>query len=110
MHESGYNEFGNMVIDMKSFKYISHEIVLGKESKKIQLVTSQLQVQVSVFIKEFIERHVNMFIMSTWHDGRMRSLEYAEIHFLMVLYFQLLIWCISHIGMAQTIVKSKDKF
>jgi len=42
MHETGDNEFGNMVTDMKSFKYISYEIVLGKESKKIQLVTSQV--------------------------------------------------------------------
>ena len=38
MHTSGDNEFGNMVRDMKSFKYISYEIVLGKERKKIQLV------------------------------------------------------------------------
>ena len=38
MHETGDNEFGNIVTDMKSFKYISYEIVPGKESKKIQLV------------------------------------------------------------------------
>ena len=42
MHESGDNVFGNMVIDMKSFKYISYEIVPRKERKKIQLVTSQV--------------------------------------------------------------------
>ena len=42
MHKTGDNEFGNMVIDMKIFKYISYEIVLGKESKKLQLVTSQV--------------------------------------------------------------------
>ena len=114
MHGTGDNEFGNMVTDMKSFKYISYEIVPGKENKKIQLVTSQVhafiykimfktvafhslltkkldieiilcqQVQVSVFIKEF-----SVFIsMSTWNDGRMKSLEYAEIHFLMELYCQ----------------------
>ena len=41
MHESGDNEFGNMVTGMKSFN-ISYEIVLGKEGKKIQLVTSQV--------------------------------------------------------------------
>ena len=86
MHETGDNEFGNMVTDMKSFKYISYEIAPRKESKKIQLVTSQVHaciyktmfrtvafhslltkkpdienilcqhVQVSVFIKEFIEK------------------------------------------------------
>ena len=50
MHESGDNEFVNMVIDMKSFKYISYEIVLGKERKKIQLVTSQ----VHAFIYKFM--------------------------------------------------------
>ena len=42
MHESGDSEFGNMVTDMKCFKYISYEIVPGKERKKIQLVTSQV--------------------------------------------------------------------
>ena len=34
MHESGDNEFANMVTDMKSFKYINHEIVPRKEIKK----------------------------------------------------------------------------
>ena len=34
MHETRDNEFGNMVTDMKSFKYMSYEIVPGKESKK----------------------------------------------------------------------------
>ena len=42
IHESGDNEFGNMVTYMKSFKYIIYEIVPGKERKKIQLVTSQV--------------------------------------------------------------------
>ncbi len=37
MHESGDNEFGNMVIDMKSFKYISYEIGPRKERKKIRV-------------------------------------------------------------------------
>ena len=34
MHESGDSEFGNMVTDMKNFKYISYEIVTGKKAKK----------------------------------------------------------------------------
>ena len=42
MHESGDNEFGNTVTNMKNFKYIIYEIVRGKESKKIQLVTSRV--------------------------------------------------------------------
>ena len=42
MQESGDNKFGNMVADMKNFKYMSYEIVPRKESKKIQLVTSQV--------------------------------------------------------------------
>lgn len=43
-HESGDNEFGNMVIDMKSFKYMSYEIGPGKKRKKIQLVTYQVSI------------------------------------------------------------------
>ena len=52
MHESGDNEFGNMVTDMKSFKYINYEIVLGKESKNIQLVTSQVHAFIYKFMLE----------------------------------------------------------
>ena len=52
MHETGDNEFGNMVIDMKSFKYISYEIVPVKESKKIQLVTSQIHAFIYKFMFE----------------------------------------------------------
>src|SRR5713226_4482194 len=104
MHEIGDNEFGNMVTDMKSFKYISYEIVPGKERKKIQLVTSQVHafiykimfeqlhfipyLQKSLILRSFcvnryklvsssrslLKRHINMFSMSTWHDGRMRIL------------------------------------
>ena len=48
--KTGDNEFGNMVIDMKIFKYISYEIVPGKESKKIQLV----RYQVHAFIYKFM--------------------------------------------------------
>ena len=147
------------------WEYGYRHVVPGKESKKIQLVTSQVHafiykimfeqlhfipyVQKNLIFRSFcvnryklvsssrnlLKRHVNMFSMSTWHDGRMRSLEYVEIHFLVVLYLQLLIllrttlcnlkmrskvsiitlsrfpwWCISHIGMAQTVVKSKEKF
>ena len=118
MHKTGDNEFGNMVTDMKSFKYISYEIVPGKENKKIQLVTSQVHafiykimfeqlhfipyVQKNLIFKSFcvnryklvslsrnlLKIHVNMFSMSTWHDGNMRSLEYTETHFPMVQYFQ----------------------
>ena len=107
---------------MKNFKYISYEIVPEKESKKIQLVTSQVHafiykfmfeqlhfipyLQKNLILRSFcvnryklvsssmnlLKRHVNMFNMSTWHDGRMRSLEYVEIHFFVVLYFQLLIF------------------
>jgi len=33
-HESGDNEFTNMVIDMKSFKYISYEIGRGKKARR----------------------------------------------------------------------------
>src|SRR5713101_689207 len=118
MHETRDNEFGNMVTDMKSFKYISYETVPGKESKKIQLVTSQVHafiykfmfeqlhfipyLQKSMILRSFcvngyklvsssrnlLKRHVNMLSMSTWHDGRMRSLEYAETHFPVVQYFQ----------------------
>ena len=116
MHETGDNEFGNMVTYMKSFKYISYEIVPGKESKKIQLVTSKVHAFIYKFMFEqlhfipykknlilrsfcvnryklvsssrnLLKRHINMFSMSTWDDGRMRSLEYAKIHFLVVLYF-----------------------
>ena len=117
MHETRDNEFGNMVTDMKIFKYVSYEIVPGKESKKIQLVTSQVHAFIYKFMfknscisfltyknlilrsfcvnryklvslsRNLLKRHVNMFSMSTWHDGRMRSLEYDEIHFLVVLYF-----------------------
>ena len=105
MHESGDSEFGNMVIDMKSFKYISYEVVPGKESKKIQLVTSQVcininkfmfeqlhfnrylpkktnveiilcqQVQVSVFVKEFIEKtrqYVQHVHLARWQDEKFR--------------------------------------
>jgi hypothetical protein len=105
MHETGDNEFGNMVTDMKSFKYISYEIVPGKESKKIQLVTSQVhaciykimfrtvafhslltkkpdienilcqQVQVSVFVKEFIEKtrqYVQHVHLARWQDEKFR--------------------------------------
>ena len=120
MHESGYNEFGNMVTDMKSFKYINYEIVPRKE-KKIQLVTSQVHafiykfmfeqfhfipyLQKNMILRSFcvnryklvsssrnlLKRHINMFSVSTWHDARMRSLDYAEIHSLVVLYFRLLI-------------------
>ena len=43
-HESGDSEFGNMVVDTKSFKYISYEIGPRKESKTIQLVTSQVSI------------------------------------------------------------------
>ena len=93
---------------------------------KYKLVTSS---------RNLLKRHLNMFSMSTWHNGRMISLDYAEIQFAMLLYFQLLIlsintlcnlkmrskfsiitlsrfpwWCISHIGMAQIGVKSKEKF
>ena len=42
IHESGDSEFGNMVVDTKSFKYISYEIGPGKERKIIELVTSQV--------------------------------------------------------------------
>ena len=52
MHESGDNEFGNMVTDMKSFKYISYEIVPGNESTKIQLVTSQVHAFIYKFMFE----------------------------------------------------------
>ena len=52
MHETGDNEFGNMVTDMKSYKYINFEIVLGKESKKIELVTSQVHAFIYKFMFE----------------------------------------------------------
>ena len=52
MHETGDNEFGNMVTDMKSIKYISYEIVPGKESKKIQLVTSHVHAFIYKFMFE----------------------------------------------------------
>ena len=42
IHESGDSEFENMVVDTKSFKYISYEIGPGKERKIIELVTSQV--------------------------------------------------------------------
>ena len=42
IHESGDSEFGNMVVDTKSFKYISYEIGPRKERKIIELVTSQV--------------------------------------------------------------------
>ena len=45
-HESGDNEFGNMVINMKSFKYICYDIGPGKESNKIQLVTSKVSIYI----------------------------------------------------------------
>ena len=52
MHETGDNEFRNMATDMKSFKYISYEIVRGKESKQIQLVTSQVHAFIYKFMFE----------------------------------------------------------
>ena len=52
MHDSGDNEFGSMVTNMKSFKYISYEIVLGKKRKKIQLVTSHVHAFIYKFMFE----------------------------------------------------------
>ena len=60
MHESGDSEFGNMIIDMKSFKYVSYEIVPGKESKKIQLVTSQVCININKFM--FEQLHFNPYL------------------------------------------------
>ena len=60
MHETGDNEFENMVTDMKSFKYISYEIVPGKESKKIQLVTSQVCININKFM--FEQLHFNRYL------------------------------------------------
>ena len=104
-------------LHMKIFKYISYEIVPRKESKKIQLVTSQVHAFIYKFMFEqlhfipylqkklilisfcvnmynlvsssrnLLKRDISMFSMSTWHNERMRSLEYAEIHFPVVLYF-----------------------
>ena len=100
--------------------FLIKKLILGSFCvSRYKLVTS---------LRNLLKRHINMFSMSTWHDGGMRSLEYAEIHFPMVLYFQLLIllrttlynlkmrskfsiitlsrfpwWCISHIGMDQIV-------
>ena len=52
MHKTGDNESGNMVTDMKSFEYISYEIVLGKKRKKIQLVTSHVHAFIYKFMFE----------------------------------------------------------
>lgn len=50
IHESGDREFGNMMIDMKSFKYITYAVGPEKESKKIKLVTSQVSNYLYLFI------------------------------------------------------------
>ena len=50
IHESGDHEFGNMMIDMKSFKYVTYAVGPEKESKKIQLVTSQVSNYLYLFI------------------------------------------------------------
>ena len=132
MHKTGDNEFGNMVTDMKSFKYISYEIVPWKESKKIQLVTSQVHafiykimfeqlhfipyVQKNLIFRSFcvnryklvsssrnlLKRHVNMYTFSCWFCRELHSATSKwDSKFPW--------WCISHTGMAQTVVKSKEK-
>jgi hypothetical protein len=44
IHESEDHEFGRMVVDMQSFKYVTYELDNGKERKKIALVMSQVSV------------------------------------------------------------------
>jgi len=44
IHESDDHEFGRMVVDMKSFKYVAYEVDGGKERKEIELVMSQVSV------------------------------------------------------------------
>ena len=62
--------------------YLQKKILRSFFVTRYKLVTSS---------RNLLKRHINMFNMSIWHNGRMRSLEYVEIHFPMVLYFLLLI-------------------
>jgi hypothetical protein len=85
----GY-ELGRKDVSLQRFKYVAYYIDGGKERKKIQLVTSQ--VQLCDFMKDFIKRHEKMFIMSKWLDGRTSVLEYENIHLPLVLSYQWLIF------------------
>jgi hypothetical protein len=54
IHVSDEYELGRKEFSLQSFKYVTYDIDGGKERKKIQLVTSQ--VQVFDFMKYFVEK------------------------------------------------------
>ena len=49
IHGSNEHQFGNMTVDMQSFRYITYQSDSAKESKNIALVKSQVQMIIACF-------------------------------------------------------------
>ena len=49
IHGSDEYQFGNMSMEMQSFKYVTYQSDSAKESKKIALVKSQVQMIIACF-------------------------------------------------------------
>ena len=49
IHGSDEHQFGNMTVEMQSFKYVTYQSYSAKESKKIALVKSQVQIIIACF-------------------------------------------------------------
>ena len=50
IHGSDEHQFGNMRVEMQSFKYITYQSDTVKESKKIALVKSRVQMIIACFL------------------------------------------------------------